>query len=92
MNKVILSIILVSIITAATLTATVPQAYAKKSSEWQAGYRDGAVDGQKAADKFDAGKSSGVDANNPPPCPNSDPDYCKGYKRGYSDQAISALE
>jgi hypothetical protein len=48
--------------------------------------------GQKAADALDAGRSSGVDANNPPPCPSSDPDYCKGYKKGYSDQAVSALE
>jgi hypothetical protein len=48
--------------------------------------------GQKAAYALDAGRSSGVDVNNPPPCPSSDPDYCKGYKKGYSDQAVSALE
>jgi hypothetical protein len=47
--------ILRTIITAAILTATVPLACAKKS-ERQAGYRNGAVDGQKAADAFDAGR------------------------------------
>jgi hypothetical protein len=82
---------LVSLITAATLTATVPQAYAKKSDR-QAGYRNGVVDGQKAADDLNAERSSGVDANNPPPCPNTNPDYCKGYKKGFSGQAINALE
>jgi hypothetical protein len=83
---------LVSLITAAMLTATVPQAYAKKSSDRQAGYRNGAVDGQKAADELNAGRSSGVDANNPPPCPRTNHDYCKEYKKGFSDQAIDALE
>jgi hypothetical protein len=82
---------LVSLITAATLIATVSHAYAKKS-DCQAGYRNGAVAGQKAADDLNAGKSNGVDANNPPPCPNTNPDYCKGYKKGFSDQAIDALE
>jgi hypothetical protein len=92
LNKVIiLSIMLVSLITAVTVIATVSHAYAKKSDR-QAGYRNGAVDGQKAADAFDAGKSSGVDANNPPPCHSTDSDYCKGYKKGFSDQAIDALE
>ena len=82
---------LVLLITAATLTATVPQAYARKSDR-QAGYRNGAVDGQKAADDLNAGRSSGVDANNPPPCPSTSHDYCKEYKKGFSDQAIDALE
>ena len=79
------------LIASATLVISTPT-LAKKSSESKAGYRNGAVDGQKAADALNAGRSSGVDANNPPPCPGTDPDYCKQYKKGFSDQAVSALE
>jgi hypothetical protein len=91
MNKMILLAALLALI-AASITQVSTLTLAKKGSEYQAGYRDGAVNGQKAAGAFDAGRSSGVDANNPPPCPSSDPDYCKAYKKGYSDQAVSALE
>ena len=92
MNKMILSTALLFVLIASAIAVVSTPTLAKKSSESKAGYRDGAVDGQKAADDLNAGKSSGVDANNPPPCPGTDPDYCKQYKKGYSDQAVSALE
>jgi hypothetical protein len=91
MNNIILSTLLLVLMASAFAAISTPT-LATKSSESLAGYRDGAVDGQKAADALNAGKSSGVDANNPPPCPSTDPDYCKQYNKGYSDQAVSALE
>ncbi len=91
MNKIILSTLLLVLIASATVAISTP-ILAKESSESKAGYRDGAVAGQRDADDLDAGRSSGVDANNPPPCPSTDPDYCKQYKKGFSDQAVSALE
>jgi hypothetical protein len=92
MNKTILSTALFLVLLAFAISVVSAPTLAKKSSESLAGYRDGAVDGQKAADALNAGKSSGVDANNPPPCPSTDPNYCKSYKKGFSDQAVSALE
>ncbi len=66
-------------------------ALAKKGAEYQAGYRDGAVNGQKAADRFDAGQSSGVSGvKKEITCPGGTPDYCKGFKAGYSDQVVAA--
>ena len=91
MNKIILLTALLVLIASGITVISMPT-LAKKSSESKAGYRDGAVAGQRDADALNAGRSSGVDANNPPPCPSTDPDYCKQYKKGYSDQAISALE
>jgi hypothetical protein len=57
--------------------------------EFNVGYRAGAVAGQEAANKFDTGGSSSLEARHPPPCPGN-PDYCKGFRKGFFDQVVSA--
>ena len=91
MNKI--SIVLIALVLATTILAagSALPALAKKSTEYQAGYRDGAVAGQKAADCFDAGQSSGVSGvKKEIACPGGTPDYCKGYKDGFSAQVVAA--
>ena len=51
MNKILLSTALLVLIASATIVLSTPT-LAKKSSESKAGYRDGAVAGQRAADIF----------------------------------------
>ena len=54
--------------------------------EYCSGYHDGAVQ----ADRDDAEMSKGtgsVDVNKHLPCVNSNPDYCRGFIKGYNDEA-----
>jgi hypothetical protein len=54
--------------------------------EYCSGYHDGAVQ----ADRDDAEMSKGtgsVDVNKHLPCVNSNPDYCRGFIKGYDDEA-----
>ena len=54
--------------------------------EYCSGYHDGAVQ----ADRDDAEMSKGtgsVDVNKHLPCVNSIPDYCRGFIKGYNDEA-----
>jgi hypothetical protein len=58
--------------------------------EYCSGYHDGAVQ----ADRDDAEMSKGigsVDVNKHLPCVNSIPDYCRGFIKGYDDEADDIL-
>ena len=58
--------------------------------EYCSGYHDGAVQ----ADRDDAEMSKGtgsVDVNKHLPCVNSNPDYCRGFIKGYDDEADDIL-
>jgi hypothetical protein len=54
--------------------------------EYCSGYHDGAV--QADRDNAVMSKGSGsVDVNKHLPCVNSNPDYCRGFIKGYDDEA-----
>ena len=61
--------------------------FRKKTGEYQSGYRAGVLQ----ADSDVSGNKS-VDANNVTCPPDSIEDFCSGYKKGYSDEAVDQLD
>jgi hypothetical protein len=63
------------------------------SADYDNGYRAGAVKGQQDVDAFWSGHLARLSGSEAPPCPLPDEmDYCKGWKKGYSDQVLHQMD
>jgi hypothetical protein len=89
--KTKLAIAVVLVILTATSLGIMQSAIAK-GTPYQAGYRAGVIAADKDVQNIDKPGSPGVDANNIKCPPDSSPDYCSGYKKGYTDEAVSSLD
>jgi hypothetical protein len=63
------------------------------SADYERGYRAGVVRGQQDVDAYNNGQLSGLSGAEAPPCPlPSKIDYCKGWKKGYTDQVSYQMD
>lgn len=63
------------------------------STDYENGYRAGVVKGQQDVDAFWSGQLAGLSGAEAPPCPLPEKiDYCKGWKKGYTDQVSYQMD
>ena len=64
-----------------------------RSTDYENGYRAGAVKGQQDVDAFWSGQLVGLSGAEAPPCPMpSNIEYCKGWERGYIHQVLYQMD
>ena len=99
-NKVVLSVLVMLVLTSTVMFVSPAYVSAKKSKgtgtgngEFDSGYRAGVAKAGEDVGKFNANQISGVDGNNPPPCPlPGNKPYCDGWEKGYSDKVVDDLD